>query len=53
MAIIMEGLTLAIDNRIQDELDSVWKRLELSHADTFSMHESFYVNDPNQFTRSW
>jgi meiotically up-regulated gene 157 (Mug157) protein len=49
MSIIMEGLT----NYSQTNLDQVWKRLEISHAGTFSMHESFNVNDPKQFTRSW
>ncbi|CAF0988228.1 unnamed protein product [Adineta ricciae] len=49
MAIIMEGFT----NHSQANLDSVWKRLEASHAGTFAMHESFDVNNPKQFTRTW
>ena len=49
MSIIMEGLT----NDSQENLDSVWKRLEISHAGTFAMHESFQVNDPRHFTRAW
>ncbi len=53
MAIIMEGLTIIIDNHTRDDLDYVWKRLELSHANTFSMHESFNVNNPKDFTRKW
>ncbi len=53
MAIIMEGLTLTIDNNTKHDLDYVWKRLEISHVDTFSMHESFDVDDPRLFTRHW
>jgi meiotically up-regulated gene 157 (Mug157) protein len=53
MSIIMEGLTLSAENSTENNLDSVWKRLEASHADTFSMHESFHVNNPKQFTRQW
>jgi meiotically up-regulated gene 157 (Mug157) protein len=53
MSIIMEGLTMTIDNITEKDLDYVWQRLEASHADTFSMHESFDVNDPTQFTRGW
>jgi meiotically up-regulated gene 157 (Mug157) protein len=53
MSIIMEGLTLMIDNKIKNDLDYVWKRLELSHVNTFSMHESFNVDNPKEFTRQW
>jgi meiotically up-regulated gene 157 (Mug157) protein len=53
MSIIMEGLTLMIDNKTKNDLDSVWQRLELSHVNTFSMHESFNVDNPKQFTRHW
>lgn len=49
MAIIMEGLT---DNS-EKILDSVWQRLEASHANTFAMHESFNVNNPKEFSRQW
>ncbi len=49
MSIIMEGLT----NHSQENLDHVWKRLEISHAGTFAMHESFNVNNPKEFTRTW
>lgn len=49
MSIIIEGLS----HRSQANLDSVWKRLETSHAGTFAMHESFNVNEPKQFTRTW
>jgi meiotically up-regulated gene 157 (Mug157) protein len=49
MSIIMEGLT----NNSQENLDYVWKRLEISHAGTFAMHESFNVNNPKEFTRTW
>lgn len=49
MSIIMEGFT----NNSEKVLDSVWKRLEASHANTFAMHESFNVNNPKDFTRSW
>jgi meiotically up-regulated gene 157 (Mug157) protein len=49
MAIIMEGLT----NNSQENLDHVWKRLEASHVGTFAMHESFNVNNPKEFTRTW
>lgn len=48
MAIIMEGFT-----GTKNDLDYVWKRLEISHADTFSMHESFSVDNPKAFTRQW
>ncbi|CAF1071119.1 unnamed protein product [Rotaria sp. Silwood1] len=53
MAIIMEGLTNNIANNTIKDLDSVWQRLEASHADTFAMHESFNVDSPSQFTRKW
>ncbi|CAF1289345.1 unnamed protein product [Adineta steineri] len=49
MSIIMEGLT----NHSEKNLDSVWKRLEASHAETFAMHESFNVNNPKEFSRAW
>jgi len=49
----MEGLTLIINNNTKKDLDYVWKRLETSHVDTFSMHESFNVNIPKSFTRKW
>ncbi|CAF1040151.1 unnamed protein product [Rotaria sordida] len=49
MSIIMEGLT----NNSKENLDSVWQRLEASHVETFSMHESFNVNNPKEFTRHW
>ncbi|CAF1411524.1 unnamed protein product [Rotaria magnacalcarata] len=49
MSIIMEGLT----NDSEKNLDSVWQRLEASHADTFAMHESFNSNNPKEFTRPW
>ncbi|UJR08085.1 hypothetical protein I4U23_012362 [Adineta vaga] len=49
MAIIMEGFA----NQSQVNLDSVWKRLEASHAGTFAMHESFNINNPQQFSRTW
>lgn len=55
MSIIMEGMTLFINNNnnTKNDLDYVWKRLELSHANTFSIHESFHVNNPKRFTRNW
>jgi len=53
MSIIMEGLTLVINNSTKKDLDYVWKRLEISHVDTFAMHESFNVNRPKNFTRKW
>lgn len=49
MSIIMEGLT----DSSPENLNSVWKRLEDSHAGTFAMHESFRATDPRQFTRTW
>ena len=49
MSIIMEGFT----NPSRKNIDSVWTRLEISHAGTFSMHESFNIDDPKQFTRLW
>lgn len=53
MAIIMEGFARITDKKNQSHLDDVWKRLELCHADTYSMHESFHVDDPKQYTRQW
>lgn len=53
MAIIMEGLTITVNNSTIKDLDYVWQRLEASHVNTFSMHESFYVDNPSEFTRSW
>jgi meiotically up-regulated gene 157 (Mug157) protein len=53
MAIIMEGFTVDINNNTKRDLDYVWKRLELSHVDTFYMHESFNVDNPKEFTRQW
>ena len=53
MAIIMEGFTTRRETAVNDDLDSVWARLEASHTGTFSMHESFNVNDPTVFTRKW
>lgn len=49
MSIIIEGLT----SNSTDILESVWQRLEVSHADTFAMHESFNVNNPKEYTRAW
>ena len=49
MSVVMEGLT----NDSLNNLDTVWQRLEASHAGTFAMHESFNVNNPKDFTRSW
>jgi meiotically up-regulated gene 157 (Mug157) protein len=45
----MEGLT----DSSEKNLDTVWKRLEASHANTFAMHESFNVDNPTEFTRKW
>ena len=53
MSIVMEGFTAHMENTTNENLDSVWKRVEASHAGTFSMHESFDVNDPTVFTRKW
>jgi meiotically up-regulated gene 157 (Mug157) protein len=53
MSIIMEGMTLIIDNNTKNDLDYVWKRLEIGHPNTVSMRESFHVDDPTEFTREW
>ena len=53
MSIIMEGFTLMLDNHTKNDLDSVWTRLEFSHVGTYSMHESFNVDNPKHFTRHW
>lgn len=53
MAIIMEGLTMAVNSKTIEDLDYVWQRLETSHNDTFSMHESFNANNPKEYTREW
>jgi len=44
---------LANQNKGKQQLDKIWKSLEASHADTYSMHESFNVDDPHAYTRRW
>ena len=53
MSIIMEGFTLKASDESNSRFDSIWQRLEVSHANTFSMHESFHVDNPASFTRHW
>lgn len=55
MSIIMEGMTISINNnnKTKQEFDYVWERLEKSHVETYSMHESFFADDPKMFTRHW
>ncbi len=46
---IMRGITSNDDKEILDAIDLLLK----SSQDTGFMHESFDINDPKQFTRSW
>ena len=49
MSIMMKAFTSQDDKEIQDCI----KMLMATDADTGFMHESFNVNDPKNFTRSW
>lgn len=49
LSIIARGLTSTADQ----EIVLCLKMLKASHAGTGFMHESFYKDDPSQFTRSW
>ena len=53
MSIIMEAFSIESTNRSHSSFNSIWTRLEGSHAGTFAMHESFDVDDPKRFTRPW
>jgi len=49
IALTMQGLTSKTD----EEIKSCLELLQKSHAGTGFMHESFNMNDPKDFTRSW
>ncbi|HUD49630.1 MAG TPA: glycoside hydrolase family 125 protein [Candidatus Baltobacteraceae bacterium] len=49
LGLIVQALTSTNDDEIALCLDT----LRRTHAGTGFMHESFYMNDPNKFTRSW
>lgn len=49
MSIIMKGLTTSD----VDEIRQCITLLKNTDADTGFMHESFHVDDPAKFTRSW
>ena len=49
IGLIIQGMT----STDPDERMSLLKTLVSTDAGTFSMHESFDVNDPTRFTRSW
>lgn len=49
IALTMQGLTSKTDT----EIKSCLELLQKSHAGTGFMHESFNMNDPKDFTRSW
>jgi meiotically up-regulated gene 157 (Mug157) protein len=49
MSIIMRALTSVSDREITDCLNL----LKTTHAGTGFMHESFHVDDPNDYTRGW
>ena len=49
LGLIMQALTTDND----DEIVSVLKMLKTTHAGTGFIHESFDVNNPKDFTRSW
>lgn len=49
IALTMQGLTSKSDA----EIKSCLELLQKSHAGTGFMHESFNMNDPKDFTRSW
>jgi meiotically up-regulated gene 157 (Mug157) protein len=49
IALTMQGLTSKTDA----EIKSCLELLQKSHAGTGFMHESFNMNDPKDFTRSW
>lgn len=49
MSIIMRGMTSTDD----DEIKKCINMLVNTHGDTGFMHESFYKDDPTDFTREW
>ena len=49
MGLILQAMTSDEDAEITRLLDM----LKSTTADTMLMHESFYKNDPRQYTRSW
>ena len=49
LSIIMQALTSADEKEISECL----RILKSTHAGTGFMHESFHINDPARFTRSW
>lgn len=49
MSILMRALTSDSDSEIMECLDTIKK----TTAGTYFMHESFFMNDPTNFTRPW
>lgn len=49
ISLAMQGLTS--DDR--DEIEEILHIFEITHADTYYMHEGFDVDNPNNFTRHW
>jgi meiotically up-regulated gene 157 (Mug157) protein len=49
IAVTMQGLTSSSDAEIKSCLEILQK----CHAKTGFMHESFHMDDPSKFTRSW
>ena len=49
IALSMQGLT----SDDKDEMLSIVKMLDTTDAGTCRMHEGFYADDPNKFTREW
>ncbi|NLB90251.1 MAG: glycoside hydrolase family 125 protein [Clostridiales bacterium] len=49
ISLAMEGLTAGSSK----EKLAILQTMQATDANTGHMHEGFYVNDPNQFTRSW
>lgn len=49
MATIMQALT----SEDEDEIIDCLKTLKNTHADTYFMHESIHVDDPEDYTRPW
>lgn len=49
MGLVLQAMTSESDTEITQLLDT----LKSTTADTMFMHESFYKDDPRQYTRSW
>ena len=49
MALVMQGLTSTDEQEIKELIDMIVN----TDGDTGYLHEGFYVNDPNVYTRKW